>query len=52
MSNMLLLESNIENMGLCRLLNHQYNNIWMAITLAGRTILVRVEGDKAVEIKK
>ena len=52
MSNMLLLESNIENMGLCKLLNHQYNDIWFAITLAGRTILVRVEGEKAVEIKK
>lgn len=52
MSNMLLLKSDMENMGLCRLLNHQHSDVWLAITLSGRTILVKVIGNEAIELRK
>lgn len=52
MSDMRILTSEIENMGMCRLLEHQYKNVWTAITLAGRRILVKLENDKVIEIRK
>lgn len=52
MSDMRILTSEIENMGMCRLLEHQYKNVWTAITLAGRRILVKLENDEVIEIRK
>lgn len=51
MGNMVLLKSKIENYGLCKIIEHIKKDKYVAITLSGRRIIVKMVENEAIEIK-